>query len=311
MAPLRLGLIGAGRWGRNYIKTIAGLDAVRLTALASSNPESAQWLTQDCVIQRDWRAILDPRLIDAVIIATPAALHATMAGAAIEAGLPVLVEKPLTLSLDEARSLRDLVARRQGFVMIDHTHLFNPAYRRMKELLRNCGPLRALSAQAGNTGPFRRDAPVLWDWGAHDVALCLDLLGTAPSKVEARRIEHRQVDNAVGENLELHLFFPTNVEAQIRIGNLMPKCRRLAALTDSCVMVYDDLAEHKLTRHEVQDNWAQPRGEGLTLPISSKLPLTQVVEEFAAVVGANKYNMESLDLGVAVVTILDACEKLV
>ncbi len=311
MAPLRLGLIGAGRWGRNYIKTIASLDTVRLAALASSNPESTQWVPQDCAIHRDWKAILDPRLIDAVIIATPAALHATMTSAAIEAGLPVLVEKPLTLNLDEALSLRDLAARRQGFVMIDHTHLFNPAYRRMKELLRNCGTLRALSSEAGNTGPFRRDAPVLWDWGAHDVALCLDLLGIPPAKIEAKRLEYRQVDNADGENLELSLSFPTGVEAEIRIGNLMPKCRRLAVLTDSCIMVYDDLAEHKLTRHEIQDNWAHPLGAGQTLTIPSKMPLTQVVEEFAASVSANKFDMESLDLGVAVVTVLDKCEKLI
>ena len=55
---LNLGLIGAGVWGRNFIKTIAGLDGARLTRLASRNPESPALVPPDCVISEDWRDLM-------------------------------------------------------------------------------------------------------------------------------------------------------------------------------------------------------------------------------------------------------------
>lgn len=305
--PLRLGLIGAGRWGRNFIRTIASVQGVRLAALASGNPASRLLVQADCRIERDWRLILDRALIDAVIIATPPALHAAMAAAAVEAGLPVLVEKPLTMNLAEANFLRDLVAKRNGFMMVDHTHLFHPAYRRLKEELQASGAIRALATRAGNMGPFRREAPVLWDWGAHDVAMCLDLLGASPSELAARRIEVGRTEAGEGENIELCLGF-AGVEATIIIGNLMPKCRRLAARTDGEIVVYDDLAEHKLTRYQGLAGWPTPLNAGQVLPVPVLLPLTQVVEDFAAAVAIGA--RASPDLGVAVVQVLANCSEL-
>ena len=101
-ASLNLGLIGAGPWGRNYIDTIRALDGVALTRLASRNPESAALAGPDCEITGDWRKMLAAGDLDGVIIATPPALHAEMTLAAIDRGVAVLVEKPMTLNLAEA-----------------------------------------------------------------------------------------------------------------------------------------------------------------------------------------------------------------
>src|SRR5229473_890850 len=103
--PVRLGLIGAGRWGRNYLRTIAATPGVRLARLASRNPDSVRLAPADCAVTPDWRDLLDRNALDGVIIATPAALHAEMALAAMDAGLPVLVEKPLTMDIAQARAL--------------------------------------------------------------------------------------------------------------------------------------------------------------------------------------------------------------
>ena len=68
------------------------------------------WPARDCLVTADWHAILDRSRIDAAIVATPPALHAEMDGRGGGGGLPVLVEKPLTLDLEEAVALRGLVA---------------------------------------------------------------------------------------------------------------------------------------------------------------------------------------------------------
>ena len=91
---LNLGLIGAGSWGRNYIRTLAGLEGVDLVRLCSRNPESAKLAGPDCEISPDWRQLIEAGDLDGVIIAAPPALQSEMMLAAIGRGLPVLAEKP-------------------------------------------------------------------------------------------------------------------------------------------------------------------------------------------------------------------------
>ena len=300
--PLRLGLIGAGRWGRNYIKTIATLDGVRLAELASNNPESAQLVPVGCTIRSDWRAILDARRIDGLIIATPPAMHARMICDAVDAGLPVLVEKPLTLNLAEALATREFVVARKGFVMVGHTHLFHPAFRKLKALAPRYGLIRTILGEGGNHGPFRRDTPVIWDWGAHDVAMCLDLLGDLPVHATARRVESRVMTEGFGEVVEMELHFPGAAMALIRIGNILPKKRSFKVELDKAALVYDELNPDPLTLFLAPGFSVQEAVE-----VGWERPLTRVLVEFAAAIGEGQGDTGSLDLGVRVVEVLQIC----
>ena len=78
-APLRFGLIGAGRWGRNIIRTLAEMRDVVLARLASGNPGSAALVPTCCPVERDWRKVAAAEDIDGLIIAAPAACHAEIA----------------------------------------------------------------------------------------------------------------------------------------------------------------------------------------------------------------------------------------
>ncbi len=305
---LRLGLIGAGRWGRNIIRTIAGLEGVRLAALASRNPESVRLVTADCAVSGDWHAMLDQGAIDAVIVATPPALHAEMVRAAVARDLPVLAEKPLTLDLREAQALRDFVAERAGTVMVDHTHLFHPAYRALKRALPGLGPIRAIESLAGNEGPFRSDVPVLWDWGAHDVAFCLDLLGALPREVGASIVARRETPEGVGQVVEIRASFPGAVSAVARFGNILAKARRLSVYVEGGVLVYDDVAQDKLMLHPPAQPHEAPREPGAPLPYEAGMPLSCAVSEFARAARAADTSLGSLDLGVDVVRVLERCE---
>lgn len=303
-APVRLGLIGAGRWGRNYIRTITGLDGLRLTAVASRNPGTASLVPDGCAVSPDWRELVTGKKIDGVVIATPPRQHAEMVRAAIDAKLPALVEKPLTLDLAEALALRDAAVSSGGFFMVGHTHLFHPAYRALKALAPELGPVRALRGEAGNFGPYRPDTPVLWDWGPHDVALCLDLMGKMPEEARSRVAERRTVEGGVGEIVEMSLTFPGGVGAELRFGTLMPRRRWFAAHFDKGVLVYDDLAPAKLTRHAPTSSYAAPTGSGIPVEIPDELPLTNVVKAFAAAIRSGKRDPEPMHFGVRVVEVL-------
>src|SRR5262245_7209975 len=157
---VRLGLIGAGRWGRNYIRTIAGLDKVRLAMVASRNPETATLISSGCSLVDHWHAIVDASEIDGVIIATPPATHAKILITAIEYGKPVLVEKPVVQSRAEAICIRTALERRPVPIIVDHVHLFHPAFRALCRQASQLGPVRSIKSAAGNRGPYRKDVSV-------------------------------------------------------------------------------------------------------------------------------------------------------
>jgi len=304
MAEVRLGLIGAGRWGRNYIRTVEGLPGAVLRRVASCNPATKELVPDDCHIDFDWREVVQAKDLDGVVIATPPALHIEMASVAVEAGLPVLVEKPLSLDIGEAEALGRLVAKHAGYVMVEHTQLYNPAFVALKRTAFLLGEVRSIYAEAGSWGPFREDANVLWDWGAHDVAMCLDLIREFPSKVSARRLRQ---NTKGGETIELTMIFSNDVAATVNISNMREdKVRRFAFRCRDGALLFDDLAADKLVLNSsvaVLDTITD------AMEYSGEMPLARAVQKFVEDIRAGKQDGGSLRLGIDVVRILSQFQR--
>ena len=135
MDTIRVGVAGTGI-GVAHIEALQQAPDVAVTAVCSAQAARAEQTAARFGIPRattDFRDLLGPE-IDAVVVATPQALHASQALAAVRAGKHVLCEKPLAMSLDEARILRD-AARAAGVVhMINHQMRYSAAYARAHEL---------------------------------------------------------------------------------------------------------------------------------------------------------------------------------
>jgi predicted dehydrogenase len=300
VTALRLGLIGAGRWGRIYIRSIAGVENLTLTAVASSNPQTETLLPPGCRQLDDWRLMIALPEVEAVIVATPPSLHFIMAKAALEAGKPALVEKPFTCDLAEAEALAALSRRRSVPLLVEHTHLHAPAFRALAALVPGMGGLRAIHGRANAEGPFRPDVPVLWDWGAHDVAMCVSLAGI-PSRADARRLERRP-GLAHAETIALDLAWPDGATADIVVSNITQPSRRLfEVICPAGRLVYDNLAASKLLRIE-DGRAAEP------MQVSAILPLTAALESFALAARRPPDEAE-LDLAVATVRVLSDCQR--
>ena len=307
---IRLGLIGAGPWGRNYIDTIRALDGVALTRLASRNPESAALAGPDCEITQDWREMLADGGLDGVIIATPPALHAEMTLAAIDLGVAVLVEKPMTLNLAEAETILERAQSRGAIVRVDHIHLYSAAWEALKREAEGLGPLRTIIAEAGSKGPDHSRTPVLWNWGSHDVAMCIDLLGRLPEKATARRLENRGPEEGKGETLALSLDFG-GVTASITIGDILAEKKRLFTATfEEGELVYDDMKDVKLRRRDAPwqaDPVSDDRGHSVSL--ADGRPLDRAVLAFAAAISRGAPDSEDVSLGTDVVRVLSRMES--
>jgi predicted dehydrogenase len=299
LAPVRLGLIGVGRWGRNFVRTLgAGVEGAILAAVASSNPETAAILPPGCAMFTDWRAMLAEGHLDGVLIATPPALHADMTRAAMKAGLAVLVEKPLTLSLPPAYALRDLLWDHPVPIRVGHVHLFSSAWQGFKRQVRRLGPVSEIKGMAGNRGPYRADSDVLWDYGPHDVAFCLDLLGAMPDEASAKLLASRSMeDGLLAQRYRLRLGFGA-IEAEMVIGTDMDKTRRFEAHCQGGTVLYDDTTPEKL--------FVDGRPVALHSP---HFPLHLELLDFVAAIRANDTDPSDLDLGIRVVEVLDRCRS--
>ena len=105
---LRIGLIGAGNWGKNYINTLKRNKKVSLKKIACKNLKEKQNLLKDYEVTDNWHDITLSSEIDGIIIATPPKTHFEIASEAIKNGKPVIIEKPLTLSIKDATSFINL-----------------------------------------------------------------------------------------------------------------------------------------------------------------------------------------------------------
>jgi predicted dehydrogenase len=304
MAPdCRLGLVGAGPWGRRFIENINRIQGVRLTRLASRNPVSQSLVDADCVVSADWRSVVTAKDLNGVIIATPTPWHATMALAAVKSGIPVLVEKPLTISVPRARVLRRAAVKRKCLVMVGHIHVYSAAYQTLKRLAKDRGAVQRIESTGGSYGPFRYDTPPLWDYGSHDLALCLDLLGEYPITIHAQCLKSEHTQNGFGEWVLVNLEFPSGAQALIEVSNLMTeKKRRFAVQFHGSQLVYDDLASDKLVNIQ-----AEGKTEPIVIPDTS--PLLLEIKHFCESIRLGIHEDQSLETGLAVVDILAECSK--
>ncbi len=294
------------------------MSGLELALLCSSNPESKSLVSPSCRITSDWREVAASGEIDGVIVATPPALHARMVEEAVRSGLPVMVEKPLTIDFGEARRLEEIVGEAGVPVLVDHIHLFHPAYRALKREAADMGEVRHILSEGGNRGPFRKDASALWDYGPHDLALCLDLLGASPARIAAERVVSQSTEEGYGEVVSLALEFAGGVRAEISTGNLMDeKRRRFAVWFEKGALVFDDLAEHPLVRYETGVDFSGPGvlsgagglgGTGHPIPVAPTLPLTAALEAFASGIQGKGGEGFGLALGVEIVRLLGECE---
>ena len=247
--------------------------------------------------------------LDGVIVATPPALHAEMTLAAVDRGLPVLVEKPLTLDVGEAEAALARARSKGAIVLVDHIHLYSAAWETLKREGVRLGPIRTIAAKAGRWGVFRLDSPVLWDWGSHYAAMCINLLGRVPENVRARHFELRKVEDAnekkKGEVLELYLDFG-DAAASITIGNLFSEKIRLFSIAfEGGELIYDNTRDgtEKLRLKTTPDD------PGGTFKFGPGLPLERAVLAFAAAIALGTPDVDDLELGLDVVRTLARLEE--
>ncbi len=186
----KVAVIGLGYWGPNLVRNFHQVAGPRLAVICDRDPRRLEaigrlypWLER---VQNP-QEVFQRRDIQAVVLATPVSTHFPLAKAALEHGKCVLVEKPLTASLEQAEHLVDL-AQRQGLVlMVDHVYVFHPAVEKIRQLVQGgqLGQVRFIDSVRINLGLVQSDVNVLWDLAPHDLSIVDYVLGRFPISVAA------------------------------------------------------------------------------------------------------------------------------
>ena len=250
MNRLRVAVIGVGALGRHHARIVSELDSVELVAVADSQAERGQEVASRHHTHwvADYRELLDRRIVDAVSVVVPTVAHRSVAGAFLERGIPVLVEKPLAGHVAHARELVDLAARNQALLQVGHIERFNPAFQTAQRII---DAPKYIRCERTSTYTFRStDIGVVLDLMIHDIDLVLSLVKSPLRRCEAFGIG---VMGANEDAAQARLHFENGCIVDLTASRISPVASRtMTAWTETgCVII--DMHQREVKRFAMSD----------------------------------------------------------
>jgi predicted dehydrogenase len=325
MDRIKVGIVGCGYWGPNLIRNFSNCPQTEVVAVCDANPVRLE------AIGRNFSHLtrlgsLDELLalhLDAVAIATPVSTHYPLAERCLNAGLHVLVEKPLTSSVPEARALIELAARNGRVLMVDHTYLFSNAVRRIKEIVDagELGELYYVDSVRINLGLFQSDINVVWDLAPHDLSIVDHVLGREPRSISAWGCAHADpnmedmayvnvdYDDRLLANFHVNWLSPVKIRQMIFAGSRKSLIFNELNATEP-IKIYNrgiELGEGPEDRRKIMVSYRS--GDVWSPNIEPGEPLQAAVRHFAECIREEKLPLSDGTLGLRVVRLLEAATR--
>jgi predicted dehydrogenase len=240
-----IGVIGYGYWGPNLVRNFYEAPGAKVVAVCDARAErlaAVQERYPGIAVTARPADLWDHPAVDAVVVATPVSTHFDLALEALRAGRHVLVEKPMTATVEEGRRLVDEADRRGRVLMVGHTYVYMGAVRKIKEITgsEGLGAIYYYDAMRVNLGLFQHDVNVIWDLAVHDLSIMDYVLESRPVAVSATGISH--LNNAPENTAYLTLFFSDRMIAHLNVNWLSPvKLRQTLIAGSRKMIVFDDL----------------------------------------------------------------------
>lgn len=183
MSALRAAVIGAGYLGRFHAQKYAAIERVELVGVVDPDERARRGVAGElgCRAFSDHRALLGR--VDAVSVVTPTPSHHGVAGDFLRAGAHVLVEKPITVTVEEARELIGLAADHERILQVGHLERFNPVILALEGILD-----RPRFIESNRLAPFKvrgTDVSVVLDLMIHDIDLIQNIVGSPVASIDA------------------------------------------------------------------------------------------------------------------------------
>lgn len=327
--PLRVAVIGCGYWGPNLIRnfsTAPGLEVAYACDLDAKRLEDVARKFRVARVTSQLTEVLADPTVHAVAIATPLPTHRHLAEAVLRAGKHLWVEKPLVATVKEAEELAALARERNLRLLVDHTFLYTPAVRKIRELFASgeMGEVMYFDSVRVNLGLFHASDNVLWDLAPHDLSIAQHVLGKLPREVSAFGVRH--VEGAPENLAHVSLRYEGNLVAHFHFSWLAPvKVRRMMIGGSRRMVIYDDLEQMEKVKvfdrgvdiRRVQSDVEQRHkalvsyrsGDIWSPHLDGTEALSLAVQDFAASIREGREPLSSAQVGLDVVRVLAAAQS--
>ncbi|MGH7026871.1 Gfo/Idh/MocA family oxidoreductase [Brevundimonas sp.] len=262
-APLKIGVAGAGVMGRNHARVLSDLRGVELTTVFDPDAVTAEGVAAayGATAVTTAQAFVAAGL-DAAVIATPNRYHAELGVALLNAGVHVLVEKPIAATTADAQAMIDAAKANNRVLMVGHVERFNPAVETVKRAVEGD---EIISIQITRVGPFpprMGEVGVVIDLAVHDIDIIRHLTGSEIVEVQPQLVRTR----AEREDTALLQFRTDNgVIAHITTNWVTPYKTRTLQVATKTKFVVADLITRQVTEYFGQ----QPDGSYSTRMLHS------------------------------------------
>lgn len=317
IAPPRVVVAGCGYWGKNLVRNFNALGALAaVVEPTSQGQEAARGFAPDVPVFPDLKSALEHNAFDALAIATPAATHFEVATRALDAGLDVFVEKPISLDVGEATQLTNRAAAENRIIQVGHILEYHPAVPVLRDWVAagRFGRLRRLQAHRTNWGMIRTEEDALWSIAPHDIAVMLRLVGHLPHSVAAHGTHILETPRA--DAVVARLMFHDGVEGHLLASWHHPvKEQRIMVVGDRGMALFDDLSpDRKLAFYDEYVRWTNGKPELIKAapeyaPLDRSEPLRLECQAFLEAVATRKPPLADARSGLRVLCVLDACRR--
>ncbi len=321
---IRVGVIGFGYWGPNFVRVFRGLPDCRLVGVVDTREDALHAVAAmhpGVGTFPSVEALLDHG-VDAVVVATPASTHFDIARQLLEANLDVLVEKPLALSVEHGRALADLAAKKRRVLMVGHLLEYHPALVQFRDTVRSgeLGRLYYLYATRVNLGKVRAAESALWDLAPHDISVIRFLTDAKPLHVSAQGGVYLRP--GLEDVVFATITFEDGIVANLHVSWLDPhKVRRVTVVGDRRMAVFDDMEPTEKIRiidkgidttehyESFHDAISERIGDIRIPPVRPGEPLKFEAQHFLDCVADRRTPRTDAESGIRVLEVLEAIEN--
>ena len=313
---IKLIVVGAGKWGKNHIRT--AYECGVLGGVIDSNSDSLELIKKEYPDIAVFQSIYDDGVLDfdAFTVAVPAVDHFEVTQFLLEHKKHVLVEKPITLNVDDAIKLDHLANVNGCVLMVGHLLLFHPAFKKMKALVQEnkIGKLQYMYSNRLNLGTVRKQLNSLWSFAPHDFSLFQYFSEDQPIMVESHGGAF--VQPHIHDTTMTVVRYPANVVGHVFVSWLHPfKEHRFVLIGSKGMFVYEDSSvDKKLLFYEKGIDWIEGEpvkreGDVIEMVYEESQPLKDEMQHFVnCILGKEDNSIINGKKGVEVLELLSRAQ---
>lgn len=243
MEQVRIGVIGTGRMGQNHCRVLSNMRRTKFVGVCDVNSELGKDVARKHEVSyfRDVDSLLEN--VDAVTICTPTPEHFDLVMQCLDRNIHVMVEKPFTETLEQARILKDTAAEKNKLaLLVGHIEKFNPTYMELRKVLED---LAILAITFNRLSPFQGsnvDVDVVLDLMIHDIGLVVDLFNTEPISMDAYGVS--TFSNTIDHGVAILRYDPEPIVSLTASRVTEQKVRCISVTTTMAYVEADLLSKH-------------------------------------------------------------------